>query len=129
MAIVHIPVEFPDSAKPEEIRRIAKAVHEHGQKLVAKGRPEPKAPKAQKSASALGAKDEKAETIADNLKEMLTNADPKTADEAENEKIYQAIIALRKIERDLSPETRSVLSRAIAKYSNARQGKTPTKRK
>jgi hypothetical protein len=55
---------------------------------------------------------------------MLESAEP-----ADNQEIYQAIIGYRKLARKLSPETRATLDRKIAAYSNSQVKPKPAKRK
>jgi hypothetical protein len=119
--IVHVPINISEGASPSEMQAIAKAVHEYGNKLVAAGKKtssDVKAPKTQKSGSALGAGDDDAQAIAGRLAKMLESADPATADEAAKEKIFQGIIGYRKIARQLAEETRATVDKAVARYSN-----------
>lgn len=123
--IVYVPINIPEGASPSEMQAIAKAVHEFGKKLVAAGKrtsASVKAPKAQKSASALGASDDEAQAAADRLSKIL-----ESADSADNQEIYQAIISYRKLARKLPPETRATLDRKIATYSNSQVKPKPTK--
>ncbi len=67
------PVE---STTLSEMRRIAKAVHEHGKKLAA-SKAEPTVPTSTRTSRlALGASDDEARAIASRLAKMLETADP-----------------------------------------------------
>jgi hypothetical protein len=124
MPIVHVPVAFPENTPLSEMRRIAKAVHERGKQLAA-SKAEPTARRSTKKfASALGAGDNEAQAVADRLSKTL-----ESADSADNQEIYQAIISYRKLARKLPPETRATLDRKIATYSNSQVKAKTTKRK
>lgn len=122
--VVHIPVEFPDDTPPSKQRQVAKEVHDHARRLVAAPGTSPK--NAGKSLGGLVGEKAPAKTAAtraaEELSRMLDEADAVPDDRA-NDKIYQGIIAYRKIARQLPEETRSALDRKIAAYSNARVSK------
>jgi hypothetical protein len=118
--VVHVPLELPASTPPAQMHAWAKSMYEHGRSLVAGRSKAPAAfpaPRTQSKRLSTVPNDD-ALAVANRLSEML-EVDPKTASDEDKEKIFQQIISYRSIARSLPDETRSVLDRKIAAFSNS----------
>lgn len=69
------------------------------------------------------------EEVARSLSELLGSVDPNNVSETEKQKLFQHIIQYRKIARSLPDESRSVLDRKIASFSNSQVKPKAAKKK